>query len=128
MLVLPLMAAVMQIYGTDFPDNFRQGKIGEYLNCIRVEGTPDADPRQEPEAGMPTIAYFGQLTRYCGPRRSRAISELLQLIQARHPDWRGKRLDEAAEFVLSGLELEIINDARRPTDMSVHDFSPRPRF
>jgi hypothetical protein len=128
MLVLPLMLTFAQIYGTDFPDNFRRGNVKEYLNCLRVEGTPDTDPKEEPKVGVPTIAYFGQLTRYCGPRRFKAISELLHLIQARHPDWPRKRLDEAVEFVLAGLELEIINDARRPTDMAVHDFLPRPRF
>jgi hypothetical protein len=128
MLVLPLMIAFAQIYGTDFPDTFRQGKVGGYLTCIRVEGTKDADPQQEPASGMPTIAYYGQLTRYCDSRRSKAIPELLKLIEARHPDWPRKRLDEAVEYVLSGLELEIINNARRPTDMSVHDFLPPPRF
>jgi hypothetical protein len=106
MIALPLMLAVIQIYETDFPDSFRRGNVGAYMSCIRAEGSAEADPDQQPDSTAPTIAYYGQLTRYCGPQRSRAISELLKLIQARHPDWDRERLHKSVEFVLSGLELE----------------------
>jgi hypothetical protein len=128
MIALPLMLAVIQIYETDFPDSFRRGNVGAYMSCIRAEGSAEADPDQQPDSTAPTIAYYGQLTRYCGPQRSRAISELLKLIQARHPDWDRERLHKSVEFVLSGLELEVINDARRPNDTAVHDFRPRRQF
>ncbi|WP_155006392.1 hypothetical protein [Sphingomonas hengshuiensis] len=123
MIALPLMIAVIQISETDFPDSFRRGDVGAYISCIRAEGGADADPDQMPDRTAPTIVYYGQLTRYCGPRRSRAISQLLKLIQARHPDWDKERLHKSVEFVLSGLELEVINDGRRPNDRAVHDFS-----
>jgi hypothetical protein len=76
---------------------------------------------------MSTIIEVAQKVTYCHAERLRALSSLRTYIKLRHPDWTPKRLNNSAEFVLSGIEIELMEFWRRPTEGAVHDL-PREEF
>ena len=51
----------------------------------------------------------------------------LRFIQVRHPKWTSEQVARAAEFVLSGMELQKMVRDRMP-DVSTHDMPPPDPF
>ena len=123
MIALALLLAASPIYGTAFPDSFRQGEVQFYFTCLRAEYLPENGDWSGGDRTAPTIVQFGQLMRYCAPQRRRAGLALRIPIKARHPDWDDGRIGEAVEYVLSGMELERLN-AARVQEHAVHDPPP----
>ena len=121
MLSIALFAASAQIHGTDIPEHFRNRNVGAYRRCLRVEVNAANQDWSGPDPAAPTVVQFGQLATYCGAERSLALSSLRDLIQTRHPDWSSEQVAEAAEFVLTGFDLEMMNEARRPISDGVHE-------
>jgi len=127
MLSIGLFLASAQIHGTEIPEHFRDRNVGAYIRCLRVEVNAANENWSGPNPAAPTIVQFGQLVTYCGAERSLARSSLRGFIQTRHPDWSPEQVAEAAEFVLTGFDLEMMNEARRPISDGTHE-SPRERF
>jgi hypothetical protein len=111
------------IYGTDIPDSLRTNDLSKYTRCLRHEVNEANDPFPETALDAPTITQFSQLITYCAAERSLAISSLRSVIKQRHPDWLPEKLAKSAEFVLSGMELQMMAQRRVPI-FSIHDGPP----
>ena len=126
MLSAVLLAAAPPIYGTDIPPHFRDASWHAYNRCLRAEvnAAGEALTGGNPSA---TITEASRLIAHCGVERSRVISALRGHIRVRHPEWSAEQVARSAEFVLSGLDLQRLVDARRPIDCGTH-CAPPPEF
>ena len=118
------LTALASIYGTDIPDSFRTNDLSKYTRCLRHEVNEAKEPLPDPALDAPTITQFSHLIAYCAAERSLAISSLRGLIRQRHPDWLPEKLAKSAEFVLSGIELQMMAQRRVPI-FSIHDGPPK---
>jgi hypothetical protein len=110
-----LLAAASPVYGTDVPDNFRRGEVGFYIHCLRDEVNAAGTTWKGADPAAPTVVKFAQLMEFCGPERKRGISMLRGLIRTRNPSWPSEQVERSAEFVLTGLELQLMLSVRWPT-------------
>ena len=127
MLATILLFASAQIHETEIPAHFRDGNVRAYVNCLRSEVNSGNEPWRDPDPAAPTIVRFGQLVTHCSVERSQAASSLRGFIQTRHPDWSPAQVGEGVEFVLTGIDLEMMAAVRRPIDDGTHA-PPRERF
>ena len=123
MMLLATLAAAA-IYGTNFPDSFRGGEVSKYVRCMRNEVNEANEPFPEVSPETPTVTQFSQRIAYCKAERLRATATLTGLIKQRNPDWALEKLARSAEFVLAGLELEMITQERIPV-FATHDGPPQ---
>lgn len=112
--------------GAEFPWNFREA-TSAYRRCLRLEIDEAGTRWNGPDPASPFIVQFAQTMTYCHRDRVAAAAKLRRLIQARNPGWSGRRLDKSVDYVLSGFELQAIEEQRRPDPRPVHD-GPEPQF